>query len=98
MEIPQTIVEKVIPKNTPNLLNTSKQVADGTKPAETLKVEAKAEANVETTPKMESPVVKSDDILKRQVIKIEETPTAETNYREDLDKISDPVVKAISEK
>ena len=51
------------------------------------------------TPKVETPVISTADILKRssppQAVP---EPVKETNYREDLEKITDPAVKAIAEK
>jgi len=96
VDIPQAVVEKVIPKQTPTLMNTSKQVSEAipAKTPETPKVEPKVE------PKLEAPKATSAEILKRASTKTEADPVApkETSYREDLDKITDPTVKAIAEK
>lgn len=64
-----------------------------TKPVETPPSVAKTE-------KVEAPQVTSADILKRSSTPTPaETPAPkETNYREDLEKITDPTVKAIAEK
>lgn len=55
-----------------------------------------------TEAKVEAPVVKSADILVRGTKPIEDNPkpqeTTETNYRQDLEKITDPSVRAIAEK
>jgi len=94
MDIPQSIADKVVPvAPKPTLMNTSQQVATA-KPMETPQV------MVKETPKVESPVVTSADILKRTYTPVPEaTATSEeTNYRQDLDKITDPAVRAIAEK
>ena len=87
MNIPQTVVDKVVPSTPP-------------KPVEPPKEAPKQEAPITpTTPKIETPTVTSGDILKRAVS--QEAPKAElkeTSYREDLEKITDPAVKAIAEK
>ena len=67
-------------------------------PVETPKI---AEAPKPAEPKVTAPTVTSADILKRTNAQAPtETPksTEETNYREDLEKITDPSVRAIAEK
>lgn len=57
-------------------------------------------SKVETTPeplKIE-PGTTASEILKRSTVKTDVTPQRETNYREDLEKITDPAQKAILEK
>lgn len=93
MEIPQAVVDKVAPK--PTLMNTSKQVADANKP-----VEAPPTPESKPAAKFETPTVSSSDILRRSGEAKADTPEIpkETNYKEDIDKITDPAVKAIAEK
>lgn len=91
MDIPQTVVEKVLPK--PTLMNTSQQAKEAVPAKQAEVVEKKDDS------KIESPSVSSADILKRtSTPKESPAPAKETNYREDLDKITDPAVKAIAEK
>ena len=51
-------------------------------------------------PKIDAPIVSSADILKRtsEPKPLDTSPPQETNYREDLEKITDPVVKGIADK
>ena len=68
-------------------------------PKVTPQVEVKPIETPKESPKVETPSVSSSDILKRAVDTPKEAPKeTETSYREDLEKITDPAVKAIAEK
>src|SRR3990167_9855983 len=68
-------------------------------PKVTPQVEVKPIETPKESPKVETPSVSSSDILKRAVDTPKEAPKeTETSYREDLEKITDPSVKAIAEK
>lgn len=81
------------PLNAPNLL-APKPTNEAVKPP--MPVTPK-EAPKET-PKVETPTVTSADILKRGSTPVETPAPTETSYREDLEKITDPTVRALAEK
>lgn len=94
------MADAVVTPAKPTLMNTSTQVKESIapKPADTAapKAEVKQEAVKEA-----APTVSSADILKRAATASPEPkaePVKDTNYREDLEKITDPAVKAIAEK
>lgn len=88
MDIPQTVVEKVIPQTPVQPKVESKPVAE-------------QQTQTISTQKVETPTVKSADILSRSAVKTEapkvESPE-EIQTQAELDKITDPTQKAIIEK
>ena len=89
MEIPADVVQRVV-QSAPDA--PKETVKDA--PKETVKEAPKNES-------VDAPKIASGDILKRtSPVKTDATQDVpkETNYREDLERITDPAVRAIAEK
>lgn len=85
----------------PNIMNTSKQVAESVK-TETVPT-PEAPKTTKSEEKLETPKVSSSDILgrsstKTELPKAEETPQEEIQTQSELDKITDPAQRAIIDK